>query len=125
MPAKNLSALLQSSTIDDHEEVLQACNVSLKQSKKDAELQHVKCVALIKLDRYEDALRVFEEGGQELKEKACLERAYALYKVGDLAGAKKTASGTANDRGSRHVEAQAVRVSFVGSMTRIHADRAW
>lgn len=112
MPAKSLSALLQSSINDDHDEILQACDASLKQSKKDTELHHIKCVALIKLDRYEDALRVLEEGGQELKDIACIERAYALYKVGDLAEAKKIASGIANDRGSRHIEAQAVRVSF-------------
>ncbi len=113
MSAKTLSALLQSSTIDDHEEVLQACNASLKQSKNDLGIQHVKVVALLKSDRYEDALRVLDEGGDELTKKAGVERAYALYKIGELAEAKEIVNGIANDRGARHVEAQAVRIPSI------------
>ncbi len=113
MSAKTLSALLQSSTIDDHGEVLQACNASLKQSRKDLGLQHVKVIALLNLDRYDDALRVLEEGGDELKKRAGVEKAYALYKVGELVEAKEIANGVAGDRGARHVEAQAVRIPYV------------
>jgi signal recognition particle subunit SRP72 len=113
MSAKTLSALLQSATIDDHEEVLQACNTSLKQSKKDPGVQHVKVVALLKLDRYDDALRVLEDGGDELKNKAGVERAYALYKIGKLVEAKEIVTGIVNDRGARHVEAQAVRIPSI------------
>ncbi len=102
MSAKTLSALLQSATIDDHEEVLQACNTSLKQSKKDPGVQHVKVVALLKLDRYD-----------ELKNKAGVERAYALYKIGKLVEAKEIVTGIVNDRGARHVEAQAVRIPSI------------
>ena len=36
------------------------------------------------------------------------ERAYALYKVGELDEARKIARGVSDDRGARHVEAQAV-----------------
>ena len=111
-PAKTLSALLQRSTIDDHEEILKACNHSLKQSKNDLDTQHVKVVALLKLDRYEDALRVLEEGGDKLKGKAAVERAYALYKIGELAEATKIAKSVTENRGARHVEAQAVRISL-------------
>ena len=111
-PTKTLSALLQRTTIDDHEEVLKACNASLKQSKGDLELQHVKFVALLKLDRYDDALRVLEEGGDRLKNRAEVERAYALYKNGELEEAKKIAKAISNNRGARHVEAQAVGVLF-------------
>ena len=106
--AKSLSALLQRSSIDDHEEVLRACNASLKQSKGDLELQHTKLVALLKLDRYDDALRVLEEGGDRLKSRVPIERAYALYKVGDFEEAKKIAKRVSEERGARHVEAQAV-----------------
>ena len=109
-PAKTLSALLQRTSIDDHEEVLKACNSSLKQSKGDLELQHIKLVALLKLDRYDDALRVLEEGGDRLKQRVPTERAYALYKVGDFEEAKKIAKHVAEGRGARHVEAQAVCV---------------
>ena len=111
-PAKTLSALLQRTTIDDHEEVLKACNASLKLSRGDLELQHVKFVALLKLDRYDDALRVLEEGGDRLKSKVPTERAYALYKIGDLEEAKSLAKSISNERGARHVEAQAVCAPF-------------
>jgi len=112
-PAKTLSALLQRSTIDDHEEILKACDASLKQSKGDLELQHVKSVALLKLDRYEDALRVLDENGDSLKKRAAFERAYGLYKVGELSQAKEIAKSITEERGARHVEAQAVRISYV------------
>ena len=103
----SLSALLQRSTIDDHEEILNACNTLLKQSKGDVEAQRIKCLALLKLERYEDALLVLEQGGEPVKQKCQLERAYALYKNGDLRQAKDFAKQIAN-RGARHVEAQAV-----------------
>lgn len=111
-PAKTLSALLQRTLIDDHEEVLKACNASLKQSKADLQLQHVKFVALLKLDRYDDALRVLEEGGDRLKQRVPTERAYALYKVGEFEEAKNIAKGVSEERGARHVEAQAVCILF-------------
>ena len=107
-PAKSLSALLQRTSIKDHEEILKACNASLKQSKGDLELQHIKLVALLKLDRYDDALRVLEEGGDLLKQKAPTERAYALYKIGEFEEAKNVAKRISEERGARHVEAQAV-----------------
>ncbi|KAL6717009.1 Signal recognition particle subunit SRP72 [Lecanora helva] len=105
--ANTLSGLLQRSTINDHEEVLRACNTSLKQSRGDIELQHTRVVSLLKLDRYEDALRTLEEGGNALKKKAAIERAYALYKIGELSEAKEIAKSILDDRGARHVEAQA------------------
>lgn len=110
--AKTLSALLQRTSIDDHEEVLKACNASLKHSKSDLELQHIKLVALLKLDRYDDALRVLEEGGDRLKQRVTIERAYALYKVGEFEEAKNVAKRLPEQRGARHVEAQAVCFTF-------------
>ena len=107
-PTKTLSALLQGSSIDNHEEILKACDASLKHSKGDVELRHIKFVALLKLDRYDDALRVLEEGGDRLKQKVPIERAYALYKIGDYEEAKHLAKIISEDRGARHVEAQAV-----------------
>lgn len=114
----SLSALLKRTTIEDHEEVLRSCNTLLKQSKNDLDVQHVKIVALLNLDRFEDAIRVLEAGGDRLKEKARLELAYALYKVGDLEEAKVVASSVTDDRGARHVEAQAVcGLSIEGRLT--------
>lgn len=107
--AQSLSALLRRSTIEDHDEVLRACNNALKLSKTDIEAQQVKVVALLKLDRYEDALRVFEDGGEKLKDRLPLERAYALYKQGKYDEAEKITQLARGGRGLRHVEAQTVR----------------
>jgi signal recognition particle subunit SRP72 len=66
-------------------------------------------VALLKLDRFDDAMRVFDEGGDGLKETAKLEYAYALYKNGELEKAEEVASSAAStSRALEHVEAQAV-----------------
>lgn len=124
-PTKTLSALLQRTKIDDHEEILRACNASLKQSKGDLELQHVKVVALLKLDRYDDVLRVLEENGDPLKKRAVVERAYALYKVGELSEAKVLAKEIAKSRGARHVEAQAVRKPSAQKGMRARAHGCW
>ena len=106
--AKHLASLLQQSTIDDHEEILQACNAALKQSKSTLESQHARFIALLKLDRYEEALQVLEDEGDNLKQKAKVEWAYALYKSGSLQEAVDVAKNVQVDRGARHVEAQAV-----------------
>ncbi|MCJ1246049.1 Signal recognition particle core component [Trapelia coarctata] len=106
--ASLLSTLLKRSTIEDHEEVIKACNATLKQSKGNLEAQHAKVVALLKLDdRYDDALRMFEEGGEKLRTAARFEYAYALYKSGDLDQALALAKHIDSDRGARHLEAQA------------------
>ncbi len=106
--SQSLNALLKRTTIEDHAEVLEACNANLKQSKGDIEIQHAKSVALLKLDRYEDALQALEAGGDRLKQKARFEWAYALYKIGDYERATTIANGVADQRGASHVEAQAV-----------------
>lgn len=106
----SLSSLLGHSSIDDHEEILKAANAALNKSGKDVEAQHVKVVALLKLDRFEDALRTLEHGGDTLKQRARLEWAYALYKAGQPGKAAEVArkvGGDQSDRGMRHVEAQA------------------
>ncbi|KAL2870837.1 signal recognition particle subunit SRP72 [Aspergillus lucknowensis] len=107
MSTKALSSLLQKASIDDHEEVLRLCDDALAKSRSDLQAQHVKVVALLKLDRYEDCLRVFEEGGDNLKRNAALEFGYALYKTGHPSEAIDVVSRLVNDRGARHVEAQA------------------
>jgi signal recognition particle subunit SRP72 len=108
MATQSLNSLLQRTSIDDHEEALRSSNAALAKSKSDIQAQHVKVVALLKLDRYEDCLRVFEDGGDALKKRAALEYAYVLYKTGNLDEAIEVASRVADDRGARHLEAQAV-----------------
>ncbi|KAL5046792.1 hypothetical protein BDW71DRAFT_59404 [Aspergillus fruticulosus] len=107
MSTQSLSSLLSRASIDDHEEVLRSCDAVLTKSRSDTQAQHVKVVALLKLDRYEDCLRVFEEGGDILKKKAALEYGYALYKTGHPEAAIDVVSSLAGDRGARHLEAQA------------------
>lgn len=104
--ASSLASLLQQTHLDDHEEILKAANAALKQSKGDLEAQHVKIVALLKLDRYEDALTALDAGGEKLKQRATLEHAYALYKSGKPSEAAELARKS-SQRGSQHVEAQA------------------
>ena len=106
MSVQSLATLLKRTDIEDHDEVLRAANTELKQSKNNLEAQHVKVVALLKLDRWDDAIKTVEDGGEKLKESARLEYAYALYKNGKPTEAAQIAHEGA-ERGLRHVEAQA------------------
>ncbi|KAJ5432080.1 Tetratricopeptide-like helical [Penicillium cf. griseofulvum] len=106
MVAQSLASLLQRASIDDHEEVLQSCNAVLTKSKSDLQAQHMKVVALLKLDRYEEALKTFQAGGDALKQRAGLEYAYASYKCGKLEEATEALTRTASGRGASHLEAQ-------------------
>ncbi|KAJ5164545.1 uncharacterized protein N7500_006375 [Penicillium coprophilum] len=106
MVAQSLASLLQRASIDDHEEVLQSCNAALAKSKSDLQAQHMKVVALLKLDRYEEALKTFQAGGNALKQSAGLEYAYASYKCGKLEDAAEGLTHTASGRGASHLEAQ-------------------
>ena len=108
MVAQSLASLLQRASIDDHEEVLQSCNAVLAKSKSDLQAQHMKVVALLKLDRYEEALKTFQAGGDALKQSASLEYAYASYKCGKLEEATEALTRTASGRGASHLEAQVV-----------------
>lgn len=106
---KSLSTLLAQTTINDHEETLQAANAAIKKSKTDTQAHHVRAIALLHLDRFEDALKVFEEV-KELQGKARFEYAYTLYKTGNAAKAVEVAGVAKGDtgRGMKHVLAQAV-----------------
>jgi len=104
-PTAILTSLLRGSTIEDHEEVLKAANAVLKSSKNNPDALHTRVVALLKLDRFDDALRALDDGGDKLSETCVLEKAYALYKTGQLAEAEKLVQG-ASTRGLKHVAAQ-------------------
>lgn len=106
---KSLSSLLAQTTIDDHDETLHAANAAIKKSKTDTQAHHVRAVALLHLDRFEDALKVFDDV-KELQDKARFEYAYTLYKTGNAAKAVEVAGSGSSDagRGMKHVLAQAV-----------------
>jgi signal recognition particle subunit SRP72 len=114
--AHSISALLQKSSLDDHEEILKACNAALKKSKSDVVAQHVKAIALLKLDRFDEAVHVFESAGENLRNQAPLEYAYSLYKAGKPKEAADSATKVKDGRGARHLEAQAVSWATVRSI---------
>ncbi|GAW16777.1 hypothetical protein ANO14919_062150 [Xylariales sp. No.14919] len=125
-PAATLASLLRASTIQDHDEVLKLANAAIKASKADIDAQHTRVVALLKLDRFDDALRAIAEGGHTLESKCILEKAYALYKTGHLQEARNTTekvpSAQADSRSFRHLRAQiAYRAeSFVDAASLYH-----
>lgn len=104
-PTATLTSLLRGSTIEDHDEVLKAANAVLKAKKNDPEALHTRVVALLKLDRFDDALRALDDGGDKLAERCVLEKAYALYKTGKLAEAEELVQGK-QKRGLQHIAAQ-------------------
>ena len=103
-----LASLLKRSTIEDHNEVLKAANSVLKTAKQDIQAQHVKLVALVKLERYGEAVHFGTECGQSLQESANLAYAYALYKTGDWDKAAEIALQTQDERGLNLLAAQAL-----------------
>ena len=106
-PAATLTALLRAASIEDHDEVLKAANAALKASKGNLQAQHTRVVALLNLDRWDDALRALAEGGDKLEAECLLEKAYALYKSGQLEDAEKLLKSTSGpSRALRHLGAQ-------------------
>lgn len=107
--AASLTSLLARASIDDHSEALSIADAALASSKSDLTAQHTKVVALLRLDQYEDALRVIAAAGTALEERCILEKTYALYKTGALDEAASLLEGRdiANaERPLKHVAAQ-------------------
>ncbi|KAF7547826.1 hypothetical protein G7Z17_g7464 [Cylindrodendrum hubeiense] len=106
-PAAALSALLRASSIQDHDEILKAANAAIKVNKTDVASQHTRIVALLKLDRFDDALRAIAEGGTKLNALCVLEQAYALYKTNKLDDATSVLQAAGLEKKSfSHVAAQ-------------------
>ncbi|KAL7625604.1 Signal recognition particle subunit SRP72 [Parahypoxylon ruwenzoriense] len=109
-PAATLTSLLRASTIQDHDEILKASNAAIKASKQDINAQRTRVVALLKLDRFDDALRAIAEGGDSLEKECLFEKSYALYKSGQLESAEETLQAASttyrSSRAFRHLAAQ-------------------
>ncbi|KAJ6784886.1 hypothetical protein PWT90_00906 [Aphanocladium album] len=106
-PAAALSSLLRGASIDDHDEVLKAANLAIKADKNDLLARHTKLVALLKLDRFDDAVRFLAESGSALESKCVLEKAYALYKAGELKEATTILKKAGlRERSLQHIAAQ-------------------
>ena len=102
-----LRALLAGGRDLDHEEVIKLCNATPKASAKDPDVLLCKAIALLNLDRFDEAANVFENAGHSLQAWASLEYAYALYKSGELEKARDAAQGLGT-RAAKHLVAQAV-----------------
>ncbi|KAG5922194.1 hypothetical protein E4U42_005550 [Claviceps africana] len=106
-PAIALAALLRAASVDDHSEILKAANATLNINETDELAQHTRVVALLKLDRFDDASRAISGGGFKLQSSCALEKAYALYKLGKLDEAVAAIDSTGLDnRGLNHMAAQ-------------------
>ncbi|CAN8095743.1 unnamed protein product [Discula destructiva] len=108
--AAALATLLARTSIEDHDAALSTADAALKASPKDLSAQHTKVIALLRLERYDDALRVIASGGVELEARCALGKSYALYKTGALDEALallgKYEDAQGSDRALRHVAAQ-------------------
>ncbi|RKF63295.1 Signal recognition particle subunit SRP72 [Erysiphe neolycopersici] len=104
-PAARLTALLGKISVVDNEEALDVASKALKASKENSDALHTKVVALIKLERFEDALQALNNGRQNTLALCTLEKAYALYKMGKLTEAELLLS-EANKRALKHLAAQ-------------------
>lgn len=90
-----------------HDEILEAAQDALKKSKTDEHAQRTCLVALIKLDRYDEALHLLNTAGSALPSQAPLEHAYVLYKAGQPREALKIAQSHGKTRDFQHMLAQA------------------
>lgn len=126
--ASKLTSLLARTSIDDDDEALSLADAALAASPKDQTAQHTKVIALLRLERYDDVLRVIASGGDDLEARCILGKSYALYKTGALDDASELLKkyyddddddddddehtgrgrrgGGAADRALRHVAAQ-------------------
>ncbi|KAK5995841.1 Signal recognition particle subunit SRP72-like protein [Cladobotryum mycophilum] len=106
-PRATLSSLLRAADIEDHEEVLKAANAATKADKSDFTAKHTKVVALLKLDRFDDALRLIDADGIKLQAITTVEKAYALYKTHKLEEADVVLKNAGLEKRSlRHIAAQ-------------------
>lgn len=104
--ASSLASLLKKATLDDHEALLQASEQALKSSPTDSQALQVKAIALVKLERYADALKHFAQS-QSLQKEIPEAYAYCLYRSGKFEEAVEAASGVQNSRGAQHITLQA------------------
>lgn len=109
----SLASLLKNLSISndepDHQQILKHAEEVLKKDGSNELALRTKAVALLQLDRFEDAVKFLD---QNKVPNALLEKAYALYKVGrtdEVATlSEQQVASSFVQRGLKHVEAQAV-----------------
>ncbi|KAJ3410311.1 hypothetical protein HDV05_003891 [Chytridiales sp. JEL 0842] len=65
---------------DDHERIVKLCDKLLVSMPNDEDVVNTKVVALIKLDKFEDALGTITKAPKPLKDQLLYEQAYCFYK---------------------------------------------
>jgi Putative TPR-like repeat len=107
----NLSSLFSKLSLaassNDYNKVVEIANDVLKSSPNDVQAAKQKIIALIKLDKYKDALSFLDDCTFLKSEDVVLERGFCLYKLGKGEVAQKvleSGSGRAVD----HIRAQNV-----------------
>jgi len=106
--AQRLSRMSLAASAQDFSQVLHLANEALKSSPPNPQLMRDKVVALIKLDKYKDALSFLDESTTFLSAKdTALERGYCLYKLGKTDEAQKVLQ-QGSGRAVQHTLAQNV-----------------
>jgi len=104
-----LSRLTLAASSKDYEQVLHLSNDLLSSSPADARAAKQKLIALIKLDKYKDALAFLEECVALKSQNTLLERSFCLYKLGKCAEAAKVLE-SATGLAAEYIRAQNVFV---------------
>ncbi|PHH68758.1 hypothetical protein CDD82_297 [Ophiocordyceps australis] len=106
--ASALGAMLRAATLNDHDELLKAANAAIKADKQDWTAHQTRVVALLKLDRFDEAVAAISQAGGEIEARCVVEKAYALYKTGRLqeAAAVVQSCGLGGSRSLNHIAAQ-------------------
>jgi signal recognition particle subunit SRP72 len=104
------SRLTLAASTNDYDRVLSISNEVLKSSPTDSRAAKQKIIALIKLDKYREALTFLGECSFLRKEDTLLEKGFCLYKLGQGAEAEKVLEEGAG-RGVLHIRAQNVSLS--------------
>jgi len=111
-----LSRLTLAASTNDFEQALEISNQLLNASPSDSRAAKQKIIALIKLDKYKDALAFLEECTFLNRKETILEKGFCLYKLGKGSEAQKVLEeGTG--RAIQHVRAQNVYSSMNGILT--------
>src|SRR5271169_3615267 len=101
------SRLTVAASSNDFERALEISDELLKASPNDSRAAKQKIIALIKLDKYKDALAFLEECTFLNKKETILEKGFCFYKLGKCSEAQKVLeAGTG--RAIHHVRAQNV-----------------
>lgn len=115
MPAPGLSDLFAKLSLaaseNDYDRVLDLADELLKSSPTNSRAAKQKLTALIKLDRYKEALAFLDNSTCLKNEETVLERGFCLYKVGKCVEAEEVLK-TTTGRAVEHIRAQNVSLSW-------------